>query len=106
VEARRSSELGAQTYPRDPFFRANLASLSFILGQYEASLKENLETLRLSPYNRFFYRQVVFNYLLLNRVKEAEAVAEEAHMKGLDSNLAHILYGISFYRDDTANMAR
>ncbi len=106
VEARRSSELGAQTYPRDPFFRANLASLSFILGQYEAGLKENLETLRLSPYNRFFYRQVVFNYLLLNRVKEAEAVAEEAHMKGLDSNLAHILYGISFYRDDTANMAR
>ena len=106
MEARRSSELGAQTYSRDPFFRANLASLSFILGQYEAGLKENLETLRLSPYNRFFYRQVVFNYLLLNRVKEAEAVAEEAHMKGLDSNLAHILYGIAFYRDDTANMAR
>src|SRR5713226_1061861 len=106
MEARRSSELGAQTYPRDPFFRANLASLSFILGQYEAGLKENLETLRLSPYNRFFYRQVVFSYLLLNRVKEAEAVAEEAHIKGLDSNLAHILYGISFCRDDTANMAR
>jgi len=106
MESRRSSELGAQTYSRDPFFRANLASLSFILGQYEAGLKENLETLRLSPYNRFFYRQVVFNYLLLNRVKEAEAVAEEAHMKGLDSNLAHILYGIAFYRDDTANMAR
>ncbi len=106
MEARRSSELGAQTYPRDPFFRANLASLSFILGQYEAGLKENLETLRLSPYNSFFYRQVVFNYLLLNRVKEAETVAEEAHMKGLDSNLAHILYGIAFYRDDTADMAR
>src|SRR5713101_6374668 len=106
MEARRSSELGAQTYPRDPFFRANLASLSFVLAQYEAGLTENLETLRLSPYNRFFYRQVVFNYLLLNRVKEAEAVAEEAHMKGLDSNLAHILYGIAFYRDDTADMAR
>src|SRR5713226_2488853 len=106
MEARRRSELGAQTYPRDPFFRANLASLSFVLGQYEAGLKENLETLRLSPYNSFFYRQVVFNYLLLNRVKEAEAVAEEAHIKGLDSNLAHILYGIAFYRDDTADMAR
>src|SRR5229473_631437 len=106
VEARRSSELGAQTYPRDPFFRNDLEAVLKILGQYETSLKENLETLRLSPYNSLFYRQVVFNYLLLNRVKEAEAVAEEAHMKGLDSNLAHILYGISFYRNDTADMAR
>jgi len=106
MEARRRSELGAQTYPRDPFFRANLASLSFTLGQYETSLKENLEALRLSPYNSLFYRQVVFNYLLLNRLKEAEAAAEEAHMKGLDSNLAPILYGIAFYRDDTAEMTR
>lgn len=106
TESRRSSELGARTYPRNPFFRANLGSISFIVGEYEAGLKENLETLRLSPYNGFFYRQLVLNYLLLNRVKEAEAVAQEARMKGLDSHLAHILYGIAFYRDDTGDMAR
>lgn len=27
-------------------------------------------------------------------------------MKGLDSHLAHILYGIAFYRNDTGDMAR
>jgi hypothetical protein len=42
----------------------------------------------------------------LNQVEEAEAVAREAHAKGLDSGLATVLYGIAFYRDDTAEMAR
>ncbi len=48
----------------------------------------------------------MYDYLLLNRVEEAAAAAEEAHTKGLDSNLTAILYGIAFYRDNTAEMAR
>ena len=31
---------------------------------------------------------------------------KEAHAKGLDSDLGAVLYGIAFYRDDTAEMAR
>ncbi len=106
MKARRSCELGAQTYPRDPFFHFELGVFLNALGQYQAGLKEDLEALRLAPYNGFFYREIVFTYLLLNRVEEAEGAAKEAHTKGLDSNLSPILYGIAFYRDDTAEMAR
>jgi serine/threonine protein kinase len=106
TKARRSYALGAQTYPRDPTFRVFVGAWSRNLGQYEVGLKELLEALRLAPYNGVNYRYVVFTYLLLNRVEEAETTAREAHAKGLDSNLAPILYGIAFYRDDTAEMAR
>jgi eukaryotic-like serine/threonine-protein kinase len=106
LKTRRSCEIGTQTYPRNPFFHNFLGVSANALGQYETGLKENLESLRLSPYNRFFYRNVVFTYLLLSRVEDAAASAKEAHTKGLDSNLAPILYGIAFYRDDTAEMVR
>jgi hypothetical protein len=76
------------------------------LGQYEAGLKEFLESLRLAPYDSFYYREVVFTNLLLNRVDKAGAAASEAHEKGLDFSLAPVLYGIAFYQDGTAGMAQ
>ena len=106
VNARRSCEIGAQTYPRDPRFLFRLERTSNALGQYEAGLKAILEFQRLVPNDWAGYRTVVLTYLLLGRVKEAEAVAEEAHAKDLDSGLASVLYGIAFYRNDPAGMAR
>ncbi len=106
IKARRSAEVGAQTYPRDPAFRESLRLYSSALGQYEADLKERLEWLRLSPHNSSCYRFVAFAYLYLNRVEEAEATVKEAHAKGLDSRLAPVLYGIAFYRNDTSEMVR
>ena len=105
MKARRSAEVGAQTYPRE-LFCSDLGSLSYALGQYETGLKEHLEALRLAPYDSLAYRFVGFTYLLLNRVEEAEATGKEAHAKGLDSRLAPVLYGIAFYRNDTSEMAR
>jgi eukaryotic-like serine/threonine-protein kinase len=106
IKARRSAALGEQTYPRDPTFHLNLGVFLTSLGQYEAALKEFLESLRLAPYDSFFYREVVFNYLLLNRIEKAEATAREAHEKGLDSSLAPVLYGIAFYQHDPAGMTQ
>src|SRR5258708_3215438 len=105
TKARRSAEVGAQTYPRD-LFCSNLGSFSNVLGQYETGLKDHLEALPLAPNDPIAYRLVAFTYLLLNRVEEAEATGKEAHAKGLDSRLAPVLYGIAFYRDDTSEMAR
>jgi eukaryotic-like serine/threonine-protein kinase len=105
MKARRSAEVGAQTYPRE-LFCSDLGSLSYALGQYERGLKEHLEALRLAPYDSLAYRFVAFTYLLLNRVEEAEATGKEAHAKGLDSRLAPVLYGTAFYRGDTSEMAR
>jgi eukaryotic-like serine/threonine-protein kinase len=106
IKARRSAALGEQTYPRDPTFHLNLGVFLTSLGQYEAGLKEFLESLRVAPYDSFFYREVIFTNLLLNRVEKAEATAREAHEKGLDSSLAPVLYGIAFYQGDPAGMAQ
>ncbi|HEY6946675.1 MAG TPA: winged helix-turn-helix domain-containing protein [Candidatus Acidoferrum sp.] len=106
VKARRSAEVGAQTYPRDPGFLVSLILDSRALGQYEAALKEGLELLRLSPHNSSGYRFLASTYLCLNRVEEAETTVKEAHAKGLDSRLAPDLYGIAFYRGDTSEMVR
>src|SRR5258708_17457055 len=106
MKARRSAEVGAETYQRDPDFPGNLLLCSRALGQYEAGLKESLEWLRLNPHSSWPYRLLATDYLYLNRVEEAEATAKEARAKGLDSRLARVLYEIASYRNDTSEMAR
>ena len=102
----RSCKLGAQTYPRDPFFHWVLVHDENFLGRYEAGLQEILQAIRLAPYNGLYYRLVVGTYVHLDRVSEAEAAAKEAHARGVDTNLASILYQIGFYRGDNSEMAR
>lgn len=106
VKARHSAEVGAQTYPRDPYFPRSLVLNSRALGQYEAALKEGLDLQSLSPYNSTGYRFLVSTYLCLNRVEEAETAVKEAHAKGVDSRLAPDLYAMAFYRDDPSEMVR
>src|SRR5260370_965167 len=106
MKAMRSCELGAKTYPRDALFHQDLALYSDALGRYETGLKEKLEAVRLAPYNGPFCRTVIYAYLLLNRVQEAEAAAKEGCAKAVDANSETILYLVAFYRDDHAEMAR
>jgi eukaryotic-like serine/threonine-protein kinase len=106
IKARHSCEIGAQMYPRDSIFFDYLPTLSNAPGEYEAGLNESLEESHRPTHSSPRYRDLVFSYLLLDRIKEADAVAEEAHAKGQDSDLETVLYGIAFYRDDTAGMAR
>jgi DNA-binding winged helix-turn-helix (wHTH) protein len=105
MKARRSCEIGAQMYPRDSIFLGYLSMFSNALGEYEAGLKESIDS------HRFYlpglsYRNLLFSYLLLDRIKEADDVAEESRAKGQESDLATVLYGIAFYKDDTVGMAR
>jgi len=106
MKQRRSCELGVKTYPRDAWFHLVLALCSDSLGQYEAGLKEELEAIRLAPYNGFSYREIILTYLSLERIDNAEVTAKEARTKNLDANLTEVLYGIAFYRHDTAEMVR
>ena len=105
-KGRRTSILGARTYPREAVFHVNLGELSIALGQFETALKEHLEGLRLAPYSSLHHRYVIFTYLSLNRVKDAAAAVEVTRTMGLDSNLSPILYAIAFYREDANEMAR
>jgi tetratricopeptide (TPR) repeat protein len=106
MNARRSFEVYAKIYPDSGYAHNMLTGCSMMLGQYGAALNEAREALHLAPFNTVLYRLVALNYLLSERVEDAVATAKEAHAKGLDSDLGAVLYGIAFYRDDTAEMAR
>jgi serine/threonine protein kinase/Flp pilus assembly protein TadD len=103
-KARRAYELWARTYPRDDVPPGNLGVICDDLGQYDKSLVETREAVRLNP---VYYSDLVANYLLLNRLKEAKSTAEEARAKKLDSPFLHfLLYVLAFLQDDKAAMAQ
>ena len=106
LKAMRSCELGAKTYPRDAHFHGDLALYADALGRYETGLKEKLEAVRRAPYDGSICLTVIYAYLLLNRVEEAEAAGKEACAKALDASSETVLYLVAFYRDDPAEMAR
>ena len=107
IKTRRSCELGTQMYPREPFFHLDMGVYSNLLGYYEEGLMEYQNALRLESDVAYYYRNVGLTCLLLNRVEEATATVKAAHAKGLKSDfLIPVLYGIAFYRSDSAEMAR
>jgi len=101
-KAQRTSEVFAQTYPRVWEPRAELCNTSPILGQYEKSLAECREALRLSPDSSMTYNYTVYAYLYLNRLEEARATAAEAKAKKLD--VSDSLYMLGFLQNDAAAM--
>lgn len=106
VKARRITEVGIQTYSREPAFRIDLSSVFYSLGQYEDGIREERVVLRARPTSSWVYRQLILGNLLLNRIEDAEALAKETEAKGLDSPLLDMRYAIAFYRDDPGEMAR
>ncbi len=111
MKAREICELGTKLYAGSAkqsqvWFHAVLGEVLRALGQYDIGLKESLQALHLRPNTALLYRGVLRSYLSLDRVGEAEAVAEEARAKGLDSHLGGALYGLAFYRNDSGEMAQ
>jgi DNA-binding winged helix-turn-helix (wHTH) protein/tetratricopeptide (TPR) repeat protein len=106
-KARQTYEIWAQTYPRDPKPHRNLASLNRSFGQYDKSLAEMREALRLEPASGVNYSDLLACYSTLNRLDEAQATGEEALAKKLDSpGLRFSLYSLAFLRNDAAGMAQ
>jgi DNA-binding winged helix-turn-helix (wHTH) protein/tetratricopeptide (TPR) repeat protein len=106
-KASQADELWAQTYPRDPAPVNNLADIYVTLGQYDKSLAQYRECLRLDPASGGRYDNLVVVYLQLNRLQEARATAAEAQAKNLDSPfLRFILYQLAFLQNDAAGMAQ
>ena len=98
-------ELGERTYPRTSTFHEDRAQGLAFLGEYQSGLAESLEALRLAPHHGVIYRGIAHTYLYLNQADKAEATAKEARGKSLEGNLTDVLYGVAFYRQDTAEMA-
>jgi eukaryotic-like serine/threonine-protein kinase len=105
--ARRSYELWAQTYPRDPTPPGNLNSIYSDLGEYDKALNAALQAMKLGPGSGISYANLIISYLLVNRLDEARASAEEARARNLDNPLNHInVYSIDFLQHDAAGMER
>jgi eukaryotic-like serine/threonine-protein kinase len=105
--ARKTCELWAQTYPRDPVPITNLGVIYGALGEFDKQLVANQEALNLNPGSGLGYSNLVGSYLQLNRLDEVKATAQEAQAHHLDSPNIHIfLYAVAFLQHDTAGMER
>jgi tetratricopeptide (TPR) repeat protein len=106
-KAQQSLEVWEQTYPNDFRARADLGTAYARLGQYEKSLAEFQEALRLDPERSALEGPVVASYRRLNRVDQARTLAEEALAQAPDSHYLHgELYLIAFIQNDAQGMAR
>jgi eukaryotic-like serine/threonine-protein kinase len=97
--------LWIQSYPRDAIPHINLGANAAALGQYEKSLTEGQEGLRLEPNNVAAVGNVTQDYVSLNRLADAKTTWEKARERGLDGvGLRLWGYLLAFLQGDSANM--
>jgi eukaryotic-like serine/threonine-protein kinase len=105
-KARQVYELWGQTYPREAVPPMNLGVVYQTLGQYEKSLQQFREALRLAPNDVLNYGNLFTVLVNMNRIKEAQAAAEEAASKKLDSpDMRLARYQVAFLQDDETQMS-
>jgi eukaryotic-like serine/threonine-protein kinase len=106
-KARQVYELWAQIYPREQVAPNNLGVVYQALGQFEKSLAERREALRLGPSESINFSNLLFAHLHLNHLREARLVGEEAIEKNLYSpEMRLYLYQLAFLKQDVPGMAR
>ena len=106
-KADETSELWAQTYPRDPYPH-NLLGINFeFLGQYDKAAGEILEAIRLHPDGVVLRSDLMENYIALNRLDQAKATYQAALNRNLDHAYLHAdRYAVGFLEGDRTEMDR
>ncbi len=105
--ARKTYELWARTYPRDNNPLMNLGIIYNLLGDYDKALAQAQEAMKLDPGILSAYLTLGNSYILVNRLDEARATAQEAQAHNLDNPKIHLqLYEIDFLQHDAAGMER
>jgi tetratricopeptide (TPR) repeat protein len=100
-------ELWKQTYPRDRVPYNDLGHVYSAFGQYDKSVEEAREALRLEPNTQANYSNLARYYLSLNRLDEAEAVLKNAQERKLEGrDLLWIRYEVAFVKGDEGEMTR
>jgi tetratricopeptide (TPR) repeat protein len=106
-KAAQTFELWQQTYLRDFVPYTNLGFVSLALGNWEKTLEESREALRLEPNSAGNYLNLGVAYTALNRLDEAEAVYKQAEQRKVESELLlQSRYWLAFLKGDTAQMAQ
>ncbi len=97
-------QLWSKRYPREDTPHLNLGVIYQQLGQYDKSVVETKEALRLKP-TTTGSGNLSFDYIALNRLDDAEKVLREAQAKGFDGlYLRGNLYLLAFRRGDRKGM--
>jgi tetratricopeptide (TPR) repeat protein len=103
VEARKVSELLAQTYPHEAPY-TNLGMIDSQLGDYDEALTAFDKAVKIGPIANH-YANLVDGYVLVNRLNDAMTTAREAQAKKIDSPDIHInLYWVAFLQHDLLAM--
>ncbi len=106
-KAAKAYELWQQTYPRDVGPHTDLDFIYESLGNWQKTLEEDREIMRLEPNETGNYGNLAADYLVLNRLDEAETVykqAAEGKQDGVTVLGGHYL--LAFLTGDTAQMAQ
>jgi serine/threonine protein kinase/tetratricopeptide (TPR) repeat protein len=101
------AELWKQTYPRDAGVYNDTGSDKNLLGDYQGSLQDFQQGLRLHPNSSITYGNLADSYFALNRLDEAKAVLDQGLGHGIaPETLADHYYILAFSRNDPETMQK
>jgi eukaryotic-like serine/threonine-protein kinase len=84
-----ANQLGIRKFPRDWIFHNALSANYIDRGEYEDGLREGLEAVRLQANVEPAYRRVLDAYICLDRLPEANQLAQKLRALGLDGVRIH-----------------
>jgi tetratricopeptide (TPR) repeat protein len=107
IELERAYQLWRATYPRDTAPLNNLAILQSDSGRFESAVEATLTAYRLDPSVRFIYGTLCEAYRGLNRLDEAEAIAEKGLVVAPGAgDILSCLVTVAHLRNNHAEVAR
>jgi tetratricopeptide (TPR) repeat protein/predicted Ser/Thr protein kinase len=100
-------QLWTQAYPRDAGARANLGTLYGASGQYEKSIAETQEAIRLEPNAGANYSNLLLAQAALDRFDDARNTFNVATVKKIEDPILRVnWFGVAFVLGDTAEMQK
>ena len=106
-KAEETYKLWAQDFPRDHGAHVNLGYVYGLLGENDKALAEELETTRVNPDLGLAWANLIQTYAQLDRLDDAKAAYQQAVIRKLDGDSAHLnRYAVAFLEGDAAEMQR
>jgi tetratricopeptide (TPR) repeat protein len=100
-------QLGTQAYPRDAAAHGNLGTLYGASGQYEKSIAETQEAIRLEPDAGTNYSNLLLAQAALDRFDDARNTFDLALVKKIEDPIMRVnWFGVAFVLGDTVEMEK
>jgi len=106
-KAQKVLEFSSQLYPRAWNPPNDMGDVLESLGQYDNAIEAYAKAHRLDPEAAVVYSNLIFAYIVSNRLDEAKTLANEAEAKKVNSpDLQEALYQLAFLQNDRVGMER